>query len=84
MNEMFMEAKKSFTEASTSGSQNKLFEEVDPSMLTTLLETCMKLLHDSKAIKGLQELINKCASKEDALKGHCIIKKRQTQNENRV
>jgi len=34
---------------------------MDPSMLTTFLETCMKLLHDSKAVKGLQELINRCA-----------------------
>lgn len=29
-------------------------------MITTFLETCMKLLHYSKAIKGLQELITKC------------------------
>jgi hypothetical protein len=34
---------------------------MDPSMLTTFLETCMKLLRDSKAVKGLQELINRCA-----------------------
>ena len=33
---------------------------MDPSMLTMFLETCMKLLRDSKAVKGLQELINKC------------------------
>ena len=34
---------------------------MDPSMLTTFLETCMKLLRDNKALKGLQELITKCA-----------------------
>ena len=51
--ETFMEAKKSFAEASTSGSKDKLDQEMDPSMLTTFLETCMKLLHDSKTLKGL-------------------------------
>ena len=55
-----MEAKKSFAEASTSGSKDRSESEMDPSMLTTFLETCMKLLHNSKAVKGLQELINKC------------------------
>jgi len=34
---------------------------MDPSMLTTFLETCMKLLWDNKAVKGLQELITRCA-----------------------
>jgi len=29
-------------------------------MLTTFLETCMNLLCDSKAVKGLQELIHRC------------------------
>jgi len=58
--ETFMEAKKSFSDASTSKSKDKLELEMDPSMLTMLLETCMKLLYDSKAIKGLQELINRC------------------------
>lgn len=51
--EKFMEAKKSFTEASTLGSKDKPDQEMDPSMLTTFLETCMKLLHDSKAVKVL-------------------------------
>jgi len=51
--ETFMEAKKSFTDASTSGSKDRSDLEMDPSMLTMLLETCMKLLHDSKAVKGL-------------------------------
>lgn len=58
---MFMEAKKSFTEASTSRRRDKPDQEMDPSMLTTFLETCMKLLRDSKAVKLLQELINRCA-----------------------
>jgi len=51
--ETFMEAKKSFTEASTSGSKDQLEPGMDPSMLTTFLKTCMKLLHDSKVVKGL-------------------------------
>jgi len=49
--EKFMEAKKSFTKASTSGSKDQLEPGMDPSMLTTFLETCMKLLCDSKAVK---------------------------------
>ena len=57
-----MEAKKSFMEASTSGSKDKLELEMEPSMLTTFVETCMKLLRDSKAVKGLQELITRCAT----------------------
>ncbi len=67
--ETFMEAKKRFIEASTSGSQDKVQEtsapgEVDPSLLATFLETYKKLLLDNKALEGLQELINKCANKE--------------------
>lgn len=58
--ETFMETK-SFMEASTSGSKDKLGPEIDLSLLTTFLETCMKLLHDSKVVKGLQELITWCA-----------------------
>ena len=57
--ETFMEAKKRFVEASTSGSKDKLDQEMDPSMLTTFLETCMKLLRDSNAVKGLEELVNR-------------------------
>lgn len=49
--ENFMEAKKSFANASTSKSKVRLEPKVDPSMLTTFLETCMKLLHNSKAVK---------------------------------
>jgi len=55
-----MEAKKSFTEASTLGSRDQLEPRMDPSMLTTFLETYMKLLCDSKVVKGLQELITRC------------------------
>lgn len=54
--EKFMEVKKIFIEASTLGSQNILPDtstptEVDPFVLTTILETCMKLLHDRKVVK---------------------------------
>jgi len=55
--ETFTEAKKSCTKASTFSSKYQLELEMDPSMLTTFLETCMKLLHDNKVVKGLQELI---------------------------
>jgi len=40
----FMEAKKSFTEVSISGSEDQPELEMNPSMLTTFLETCMKML----------------------------------------
>ena len=59
--ETFMEAKKSFAEASTLDSKHKLEPEMNPSILTTFLETCMKFLHDKKYIKGLLELITRCA-----------------------
>jgi len=55
-----MEAKKSFIEASTSGGKDQLEPGMDPSMLTTFLETCMKLLRDNKVVKRLQELITRC------------------------
>ena len=58
--ETFMEAKKSFTETSTSGNKDQLEPGMDPSMLTTFLETCMKLLRDNKAENGLHELITRC------------------------
>ena len=51
--ETFMEAKKSFAEAPTSSSKDQPEPGMDPSMLTTFLETCMKLLHDNKVVKGL-------------------------------
>jgi len=34
----------------------------------------MKLLCDNKVVKGLQELINKCASRGNAYDGHRMIK----------
>lgn len=59
--EMFMEAKNNFAEASTSWRKDNLGQEMDPSMLMTFLEKCMKLLRDSKVMKGLEELINRCS-----------------------
>lgn len=59
--EKFMEAKKSLAEASTSEINDQPEIGMDPSMLTTFLDTCMKLLCDNKAIKGLQVLITRCA-----------------------
>jgi len=56
-----MEAKKSFIEASTSSSKDKLELEMDPLMLTTFLETCMKPLRNNRFVKGLQKLITRCA-----------------------
>lgn len=50
-------------------------QEVDPSIITTFLKTCMKLLHDQKAIEGLQELINKCANKEKTPTKHITVRK---------
>lgn len=34
----------------------------------------MKLLRDSRSMKGLQELINKCVGKDNASDGHCMIR----------
>ena len=55
-----MEAKKSFAEASNSGSKDQPEMGMDLSMLTTFSETCMKLLCTNKVVKGLQELISRC------------------------
>jgi len=66
-----MEDKKSFMEASTSSSKDQLEPGIDPSMLTTFLETCMKLLHDNKALKGLHELITRCAGSGES----CVVQK---------
>ena len=44
-------------------------------MITTFLETCMKLMCDRKAVKGLQELINRCTGKENATDIPCIVRK---------
>lgn len=73
--ETVIEVKKSFAEASISRGQDKQSEEMEPSMLTTFLETCMKLLRNIKAMKGLQEFINKCQGKENAPKGPCMVRK---------
>jgi len=35
-----------------------IVQEIDPSLLTSFLQTCMKLLRDQKALEGLQELID--------------------------
>lgn len=69
----FMEAKKSFAETSTSGNRNKPNQEMDPSMLTTFLETCMNLLHNRKVVKGLWELINRCTG--NTLGELCVVRK---------
>lgn len=60
-----MEAKKSFAEVSTSSTKHQPEPEIDPSMLTTSLETCIKLLHNNKVIKGLQELITRCTGSSE-------------------
>lgn len=69
--EKFMEAKKSFMEASTSGSKDQLEPGMDPSILTPFMETCMKLMCGSKAIKGLHELINRCIGSGEP----CVVQK---------
>lgn len=58
--ETLLEAKKIFAEASTSGSKGQAELEQERSFTTTFLETCMKLLRDANAVKGLQELITRC------------------------
>lgn len=67
--EAFMEAKKKFAMASTSGSQEEMpksstTQEVDTSVLDTFLKNCMKLLRDKKELEGMQDLIDKCANKQ--------------------
>lgn len=69
--ETFLEAKKSFMKSSTSGSKDQPESEMDPFMLTTFLETCMKLLHENKAVKGLQELITRCVGSGEP----CAVRK---------
>lgn len=49
--------------------------EVDPSDLSMFLETCIKLLRDSKVVECLQELINKCTRKEKVPDGHWVVRK---------
>lgn len=77
--ETFMEENKSFIEASTSSSQDKTLEasvtqEVDPSILATFLENSMKLLHDRRVVEGLQDLIDKCANKENTPLEHHTVR----------
>jgi len=72
--ETFMEVKKSFAKAFTSRSQEKPAKEMDPSMITMFLETCVKLLRNSKVVKGLKELINRCAREENATDGPCKVR----------
>jgi len=50
---MSKEAKKNFMEVSTPGDRDPIELGMDPSMLTTLLKTCMKLLYNNRAVKGL-------------------------------
>ena len=66
--------KKRFVEAYTSRSQEKANEEMDPSMVTTFLETCMMLMRDSKPVKGLHELINRCFGKENTTNGPHVVR----------
>jgi len=61
----FMEAKKSFAEVSTSCGKDQPKPKIDPSMLNTFLETCMKLLCDNNVVKGLQELITRCVGSSE-------------------
>ncbi len=35
----------------------------------------MKILHDRKVVKGLQELIKKCTRTENTLDGNCVVRK---------
>lgn len=55
-----MEARERFMGVSTRGSTDRPKLDREPSMLTTLLETCIKLLHDNKVVRGLEGVINKC------------------------
>lgn len=58
--EMNMEARESFIGVSTQGSRDRLEPDRDPSMLTTFLETCIKILRNNRVVRGLQEVINRC------------------------
>lgn len=52
-------------EVSTPGSRDPIESGMDPSMLTTILDICMKFLRDNRVVKGLQELITRCAGSGD-------------------
>lgn len=78
--ETFLEAKKYFAKASTSGSQEKMLEsnalqEVDPYILANFLKTYMKLFRDQRVVEGLQDLIDKCANKEKTPMEKHIVRK---------
>ena len=87
--ETFIGVKKNFMSprASTSTTQKKIIplkkkpkeitksKEVDTSILKSFLHTCMKLFRDHKFVKGLQELIDKCASTKDQQPEPCIVHK---------
>jgi len=66
-----METKKSFIDASTLGGKDKLDLEMDTSMIIMFLETSMRLLRESKAMKGLEELTNRCVG--TALGEPCVV-----------
>lgn len=55
-----MEARESFMGVSTQGSRDRAKLARDPSMLTTFLKTCIKLLRDNRVVKGLHEVTNRC------------------------
>lgn len=78
--ETFTEAKNKFFEASMPGSQEKLggnseVQDVDPSFLTTLLKTFMKLLRDQKVVEGLQEFIENFSSQIKIPSEQCTMRK---------
>lgn len=43
--------------------------------LKSFLQKCMKLLRDQKAVQGLEELIDDCASKEKPHAEQCTVTK---------
>lgn len=85
--ETFMEAKKSFIDLGALKSRTQLvphknnskvtttIENPDPTVLMSILQTCMKLLRDQKTIEGLQELIDNCTSKEKSWPKQCVVNK---------
>lgn len=63
--ETFLEAKEKFMEASPSSSKGQPDLQHDNSLITTFLETCMKLLRDANAVKGLWEFIARCVRADE-------------------
>lgn len=75
-----MESKKSFAEASSSGSQENYgrtdeSHDIDPLLLAPFLKTCMKLLHDRKVVEGIQGLIDNCIGKVKPTPELCVVRK---------